>query len=305
MNLQTQNTAYASSMSSVVETAYSLFNRKLFSLPKVMLLPSVMARQPMLLVQIFPFIFASDYIKALAESYMTTWVEDLQKEIKELTSIQGRIESFDMKNAELLTRSGKGATQYTHRRWQSLVVQIQERVVLSDLITRTKTYFSWIQRNFVFSVLVDCALANLMAIGKLVAADIFVFSRAIEDTVDLILMRSRSEAELARMETEIEKLSQLVDIWRRSQKRSLVHCSLPPPLLSQPGSSGGVDANKEICRTLVLRNLHYSRGTASVRADHVELQPGVYALTGPNGSGKWLEKRRCACAKPMMILVFV
>jgi hypothetical protein len=94
-------------------------------------------------------------------------------------------------------------------------------------------------------------------------------------------------------------LSQLVDIWQRSQKRSLVHCSLPPPLSPFSVSSSGGDTNHEYelhqqlqqrGRNLVLRNLHYSRGTASVRADHVELQPGVYALTGPNGSGKCLEK---------------
>uniref|UniRef100_A0A6T6HVF1 ABC transporter domain-containing protein n=1 Tax=Craspedostauros australis TaxID=1486917 RepID=A0A6T6HVF1_9STRA len=37
---------------------------------------------------------------------------------------------------------------------------------------------------------------------------------------------------------------------------------------------------------VVLRNLQYSRGTANVRVDHLELKAGVYALTGANGSGK-------------------
>lgn len=53
------------------------------------------------------------------------------------------------------------------------------------------------------AVLVDCALAQLMSAGKIVAAVIFVFSRAIEDAVDMALMRSRSEAELARMMAQI------------------------------------------------------------------------------------------------------
>jgi energy-coupling factor transporter ATP-binding protein EcfA2 len=141
---------------------------------------------------------------------------------------------------------------------------------VSDLLTRSKGFFSFIQRNFVFSVLIDCALANLIAVGKIVTAEIFVFSRAIEDAVDMVLMRSRGEAELARMMTEITKLQELVTIWENSRSRALLRCDTAPP-----------DKKR-----LVLRNLDYTRGTAAVRADHVELTRGVYALTGSNGSGK-------------------
>jgi ABC-type Mn2+/Zn2+ transport system ATPase subunit len=128
------------------------------------------------------------------------------------------------------------------------------------------------QRNFVFTVLIDCALASLIAIGKIVASEIFVFSRAVEDAVDMVLMRSRSEAELAQMTTEINKLTELSDLWTRQKKeKTFLTCRLAIP----------VDH-----KGIILRNLHYSRGTASVRADHVELPPGIYALTGANGSGK-------------------
>ena len=103
------------------------------------------------------------------------------------------------------------------------------------------------------------------------AAEIFVFSRAIEDAVDMVLMKSRSEAELARMMTEIEKLSELASIWVRSSARSLIHCKL---------ASREEDG-------ITLRHVHYSRGTAAVHAEHVDMEPGIYALTGANGSGKW------------------
>lgn len=69
---------------------------------------------------------------------MTTRVEALQKEIKELSAVRGTIEAFDIKNAELLQRSGKGATQFTQKRWETLTVKIQGKTVVSDLITRTK-----------------------------------------------------------------------------------------------------------------------------------------------------------------------
>jgi energy-coupling factor transporter ATP-binding protein EcfA2 len=257
-------------MNNVVSTAYDIINRKLFSLPKVLLLPGVMARQPLLVAKVFPFIFLSDWLKASTVSFMTTKIESLEKETQELRAVRAKIEAFDIKNAELLQRSGKGATHFTQRRWEDLTVKVQGKLIVSDLLTRSKGFFSFIQRNFVFSVLIDCALANLIAVGKIVTAEIFVFSRAIEDAVDMVLMRSRGEAELARMMTEITKLQELVTIWENSRSRALLRCDTAPP-----------DKKR-----LVLRNLDYTRGTAAVRADHVELTRGVYALTGSNGSGK-------------------
>jgi hypothetical protein len=164
-------------MNTVVSTAYEMFNRKLFSLPKVLLLPGVMSRQPLLVVQVFPFIILSDWLKAAAVSYMTTKIETLQKEIQDLSAVRSKVESFDIKNAELLQRSGKGATQFTQRRWEELTVKVQARLIVSDLFTRSKGFFAFMQRNFVFTVLIDCALANLIAVGKIVPSEIFVFSR--------------------------------------------------------------------------------------------------------------------------------
>jgi hypothetical protein len=263
-------------MNTVVDTAYEIFNRKLFSLPKVLLLPGVMTRQPMLVVQVFPFIFLSDWLKAVTVSYMTTKIETLQKEIQDLSAVRSKVEAFDIKNAELLQRSGTGATQFTQRRWEELTVKVQSRLIISDLLARSKGFFAFMQRNFVFTVLIDCALANLIAIGKIVPAEIFVFSRAIEDAVDMVLMRSRGEAELARMMTDIEKLRKLSDLLEGSKEPNLLHC-----IIDTSPKRRMVESKNHI----VIRNLHYSRGTAQARADHLELSSGIYALTGSNGSG--------------------
>jgi hypothetical protein len=152
-------------MNSVATTAYELINRKLFSLPKVLLLPAVIARQPMLVAQVFPFIMLSDWLKASTVSFMTTKIELLEKELQDVRAIRSKVEAFDMKNAELLQRSGIGATRFTQRRWEELTVKVQAKVVVSDLLARSKGFFAFIQRNFVFSVLVDCALADLIATG--------------------------------------------------------------------------------------------------------------------------------------------
>jgi energy-coupling factor transporter ATP-binding protein EcfA2 len=238
-----------------------------------------MGRQPRLVAQIFPIIFVSDWLKGKAVAYMTHRIEQLERETQELTAIRSKVEQYDMKQAELLQRAGRGATDFTRRRWQDLTVQVQMKTVVKDLISRTKMFFGWIQRNFVFSVLVDCALAQLIAVGKLVPADIFVFSRAIEDVVDLVLMRSRSEAELARMMTQIDNLKELSQVWGEAHDRSLLPCNVAPLEVIK-------HATEAHTSLIVLRNLLYSRGTAVVRIDHLELQAGVYALTGANGSGK-------------------
>jgi hypothetical protein len=171
--IQYNTIAYANSISSVASTVYDMFNRKMFSLPKVLLLPAVMARQPLLVAQVFPFIFLSDWIKASAVSFMTTKIESLEKESQDARAIRSKVEAFDMKNAELLQRSGIGATRFTQRRWEELTVKVQAKDVVSDLLSRSKGFFSFIQRNFVFSVLIDCALANLIAAG-MYDYDVFV-----------------------------------------------------------------------------------------------------------------------------------
>jgi energy-coupling factor transporter ATP-binding protein EcfA2 len=239
----------------------------------------VMSKQPKMIAQIFPIIFFSDWLKGRAVSYMTHRIEHLEKEVQDLKAVRSKVEQFDMKNAELLQRAGPGATDFTRRRWQDLTVKVQMKSVVSQLTSRTKGFFAFIQRNFVFSVLVDCALAQLMAAGKLVSADIFVFSRAIEDAVDMALMRSRSEAELARMMTQIDNLKELSEVWNTAEQRNFLPCNVAPPVVTAHAADGHSSL-------IVVRNLLYTRGTAVVRIDHLELTAGVYALTGANGSGK-------------------
>ena len=176
---------------------------------------------------------------------------------------------------------GPRATEFTSKRWEELTSQIQTKTVVKDLTKRTKEFFRWINHHFVFAVLVDCALAHLIAVGKIVAAEIYVFSRAIEDAVDMVLMRSRSEAELARLLTQVENLKELAQVWDQAKEPNLIPCNLASP---------SVVEHSHVLRApmLSIRNLHYSRGTATVRADHLELRPGVYALTEANGSGMFL-----------------
>ena len=94
---------YARSVDTVVSTAYDIFNRKLFSLPKLLILPGVIGRQPMLLVRVFPFIFLADVVKGRIAATVTDRIERFKKEAKDLETRRTKVEQFDMKNAELVS----------------------------------------------------------------------------------------------------------------------------------------------------------------------------------------------------------
>ncbi len=266
---------YATAMDTVVSTAYDVINRKLFSLPKLIILPGVISRQPSLLVKIFPFIFFTDMLKGRIVASVTDRVERFQLEARDLNSIRQKVEQFDLKNAELLRRSGLGATKFTERRWDELTLEYQANVAAGDLLKRTRGFYQWLQRNFVFVVLIDCALAKLLAEGNIIVSEIFVFTRAIEDVIDLILIRSRNESELATLMSQVEKLKTLESVWSKSKYGTVLPCRLH-----------GMDSSASVKDGIVLNNLQYSRGTATVSVEHLVLEPGIYAVTGPNGSGK-------------------
>lgn len=82
--------------------AYDILNRKLFSLPKLLLLPRVISRQPLLLAKIFPFILLTDVIKGRIVASVTDRVERFQREARDVDARRRKVEQFDMKNAELV-----------------------------------------------------------------------------------------------------------------------------------------------------------------------------------------------------------
>lgn len=78
--------SYASNSETVISTVYDLINRNLFSLPKLMLLPGIALKQPMLLLKITPLILISDWIKSTIVATMTNEVERINKEVKDVSS---------------------------------------------------------------------------------------------------------------------------------------------------------------------------------------------------------------------------
>lgn len=187
----------------------------------------------------------------------------------QLESMRTKVEQYDLKNSELIQRSGYDSVLFTERKWISLTEDIQDKRARTSIMTRSKMYFAGLQRHFIMMALVDCALAKLIAVGKIVAADIWVYARAIEDMINFVLMKSRAESELATMQSSIEVLRELKDIWDASEQRRLLNCIVDT-------TSGVIN----------IEGLSYSRGSASVSIEDLSLPPGIYAVTGANGSGK-------------------
>lgn len=261
---------YATNVDKVVTTCYDMVNQNLFSVPKLLLLPSIIAKQPKLAITLTPLIIFSDYIKSVIVSAITTEQERMDSEVRDITSRRTKVEQFDLKNAELIQRSGHRSVAFTERHWISYTEKIQDLNAKISIMKRSKQYFQWLQRHFIMMALVDCALARLIAVGKILAADIFVYARAIEDMINFILMRSKSESELAAMATSVKLLQNLKTVWDQSERRNLLECRIS-------SDSHG---------TMKLKGLSYTRGAASVYIEDVSITPGIYAVTGANGSGK-------------------
>ena len=77
--------SYAANAETVVSTAYDMCNRNLFSLPKLMLIPGIVAKQPMMMLKITPLILLSDWMKSSVVSVITTEVERINKEVKDVS----------------------------------------------------------------------------------------------------------------------------------------------------------------------------------------------------------------------------
>ena len=103
-----------------------------------------------------------------------------------------------------------------------------------------------------------------------------MYSRVVEETINLVLTRARSEAEIASIATHTHRLSHLSsDIAAASAVPNASAPAVTCTIRDVPGPA------------VVLTKLTYARGSARVSVNHLGLGAGrTFAVTGPNGSGK-------------------
>lgn len=78
---------YATNVEKIVTTIYDLVNQNLFSVPKLLLLPSIIAKQPKLAAGLTPLIIFSDYLKSVIVSTITSEQERLNNEVRDVSFI--------------------------------------------------------------------------------------------------------------------------------------------------------------------------------------------------------------------------
>ena len=139
-------------------------------------------------------------------------------------------------------------------------------------------------------------MAYLLEAGHIYAAEVMIYTRAFDDAIDAVLMRSKAEAELERLKSDATRLAALHTALIASSARPAgsvtLRVLLAPTIEPSSATTAGSDAPTPIStggheRVLRLHGVGFSRGAASVAMDALELQvPGVYAIVGPNGVGK-------------------
>ena len=258
----------ASSLFSAVSTGYNLVERKLFSLPKLALAPGIIWRHPSATATALPLLLLLDVAKASAKAAITTRVEDLRRETQKLTSVRSKVEAHDAKHASLIRAAAAGG--FTRRRWGELTARVQRLEQQQNALAALRNWIGWLYWQDALQPAIECGLALLLTRGHIELSDIWVYSRVVEDAIDTLLMRSRAEAQLARLHTDADRLTTLHDALTAADARA--------PLCTAPDGDGGGGA---------LLSLEYSRGSARVTLSNVALPAaGTYAVEGPNGVGK-------------------
>ena len=142
-------------------------------------------------------------------------------------------------------------------------------------------------------------MAFLLEAGHIHVAEVMVYTRAFDDAIDAVLMRSKAEAELERLKSDAARLAALHTALTASSARPAGSVALKvlladsvPSIRPSSAMIAGSDAATPIStgghgRALRLQGVRFSRGAASVAMDALELPvPGIYAVVGPNGVGK-------------------
>jgi len=137
-------------------------------------------------------------------------------------------------------------------------------------LTSIRSFFNGLYWQDFLTPGIECALAWLLEFKDITVSDIWVYTRVVEDSIDMLLTRSRQESTLANMRTHIDRVADLSAKLVEARSRGHATCEVD--------MSAGA---------LTISDLEYSRGTVTVKIPELTLKSGlVYAVTGANGCGK-------------------
>jgi len=259
---------YTDAFNSIVSVSFGTVETKLFALPKLMLLPGMLVNQPWLVVSVLPASIVLDVGRARMITAMTRRVEALSRKIQELANRRRKIEQHDAKHEELIRRGASSA--FAEAAWRELATEIEANTLRYHSLTSLRAFINALYKQDFLGPGIELVLAWLLEFKQIPLTDIWVYTRVVEDTIDLLLTRFRMDATLASLRTNMDRVGDLLNRLDKTRGRGKATCSV-----EQAGGEIRIDG------------LRYSRGTSEVHLAELRLRAGrIYAVTGANGSGK-------------------
>jgi len=261
--------SHSEAFNSVVSLSYSTIERKLFSLPKLALLPMMLWSSPWLIATVLPGSIALDMGKSQVVGMLSGRIESFNQQIQELSSRRQQVEQHDTKHEEVIRRGA--ATPLAKTRWINMSTTLADLQLRHDALANVRSFVEWLYWQDFMIPGIECALGFLLEMGQISNVDIMVYTRVVEDAIDLLLTRSRLQSELATMETNMDRLRLLSSHLSSAKARGRANCVVD-------AARGSLDVSA----------VEYRRGSVlRVRIPELVLRSGqAYALTGANGCGK-------------------
>lgn len=261
--------SYTDAFNSIVDVCYSLVEHKLFALPKLMLLPGMLWKQPMLVVTVLPISVALDVGRSKSIAMMTKKLEKMVREIQELAQRRTKVEQHDTKQEELIRRGA--ASTFVKDHWHEIAVDMQSRMLRYSALSSLRAFINALYKQDLLMPGIEILLAWLLEAKLMPSTDIWVYTRVVEDAIDALLTRFRMDATLASMKTKMERVTDLST--RLEQVRARGHATC---IVNEAGGE------------LRVEGLHFTRGPShEIKIPQLVLRRGrIYKVTGANGSGK-------------------
>mmetsp|Transcript_86305 Transcript_86305/g.252501 ORF Transcript_86305/g.252501 Transcript_86305/m.252501 type:complete len:815 (+) Transcript_86305:48-2492(+) len=261
--------AYTDAFNSIVSVMFNAVELKLFTLPKLMLLPSMLVNQPWLVVSVLPGSIVLDVGRARMITAMTRRIEALSRQIQELANRRRKIEQHDAKNEELIRRGASSA--FAESAWRELAGDLEAHTLRYHSLTSLRAFVNALYKQDFLGPGIELVLAWLLEFRQIPLSDIWVYTRVVEDSIDFLLTRFRMDATLATLKTNMDRVTDLSKRLAKTRARGRATCSVVP--------AGGV---------VRIAGLRYTRGAVlEVHLPDLVLRAGrIYAVTGANGSGK-------------------
>ncbi|KAH8060175.1 hypothetical protein JL722_5136 [Aureococcus anophagefferens] len=185
---------HAGNLETSASRCYQLVSRKVFSLPKLLLLPSIVAQHPVAFAAALPGFLAVDGLKARFLAALTSAIEEKRRESAKLASTRSKVEAHDV--AEALRIEDAEATAFTRSRWAFHNAAVEAAQAEASALETVRRYFRWLYWSDFLTPLIEVALAGLLEHDLIETSDVWLMARALEDALDTLLTRSRAEAEL-------------------------------------------------------------------------------------------------------------